>query len=97
MKSIAAGGTSSKTTIHINGKTYSSLEDLPAPLRAAVGGLTTFALNRAGAGAGESPAAESRFDPAAAAVRPEAMLTMKTILIAIGLAALLLVLLRLVL
>lgn len=97
MKSIASGGTSSKTTIHINGKTYSSLEDLPAPLRAAVGGLTAFALNRAGAGTSTSPGVDTGFEPAPEAVRPEAVLTMKTILVAIGLAALLLVLLRLVL
>jgi hypothetical protein len=97
VKSIASGGTGSKTTIHINGKTYSSLEDLPAPLRAIVGGLTTFALGRAGAGTSESPGADIRFEPAAAAVRPEAVLTLKTIFVAIGLAALLLFLLRLVL
>jgi hypothetical protein len=81
---MASGGTGSKTTIHINGKTYSSLEDLPAPLRAVASGLTAFALSRAG-------------EPQAAPVRPEAVLTMKTIFVAIGLAALLLVLLRLVL
>ena len=86
-KTLASGDRTTTTTIHINGKTYSSVEDLPAPLRAVVSGLTTFALNRAAGATGESEAA--------GAVRPEPVLSLKAIVVAIVLAAALYELVRL--
>ena len=83
LKTLAQGATTTKTTIHLNGKTYSSVEDLPAPLRAVVGGLTTFALNKASGGD-------------AGAVRPEPVVSPKMIVVGIALLVFLVWLARLV-
>jgi len=93
-KTLASGDRTTTTTIHINGKTYSSVEDLPAPLRAVVSGLTTFALNRA-AGATRETSETSETSEAAGAVRPEPVLSLKAIVVAIVLAAALYELVRL--
>ena len=87
-KALAQRGTATKTTVHINGKTYASVMDLPAPLRVVVGGLTALALK-------SMPGELS--GPNAEAVRPEPVLSVKKIVVAIGLAAMLLWLARLLL
>jgi hypothetical protein len=89
VKNALAPGAAHKTTIHINGKTYSSLEEMPAPLRAVVGGLTAFALKKAAGATADMPDAQSPAEVEAHAVQPEPVLSVKTIVVAAGLATLL--------
>jgi hypothetical protein len=75
------------TTITVNGHTYQN-QELPAPLRAVVSNLALAALKSAGEAKGEQPPVDS--------LRPEPMLSMKKVVIAIAVGALLVWLARVV-
>ena len=84
-KALASGTT--PTTIIINGKTFSSAESLSTPLRAIVRGLVYLALK-----SGDKAPSRLRDDTSVSppgALRPEPILGVKTLVILIGLAALL--------
>jgi hypothetical protein len=85
VQNALASGAVAKTTIYVNGKTYASMDEVPAPLRAVVAGLTSLAAK---------PLADAEREMREA-VRPEPILSFRRIVVAIGLAAVLLWLARL--
>ena len=72
------------TTIRINGETIANTDELPAPLRAVVRGLVDIAVK------GADGTASATYDDAVSqpgAVKPEPIFGVKTLLILLGLAA----------
>ena len=97
LRNALKSGTAPKTTIVINGTTYGSADELPTTVRAIVGGVTSLALDRMAEAAGDTPEAPGSPDPAADAVRPEPVLFLGKVVLAVGIAAFLFWIARLVL
>ena len=80
-KALESGATASSTTVTVNGRTYASLDEVPAPLRTVVRGRTSLVVRY-----GNPPTNEAGDRTG---LRPEPILSMKTVVLALGLAALL--------
>ncbi|HUC43149.1 MAG TPA: hypothetical protein VMR65_03845 [Candidatus Sulfotelmatobacter sp.] len=91
---VEVGGTALSGKITINGKTYASVQEMPAPLRAIVRGLTLMALNREDAATRSGPEPVAASLPAGDGPRPEPILSLKTVVFALGVAALLFLIAR---
>jgi hypothetical protein len=96
LESALKPGTPAKTTITINGKSYASLDEVPAPLRLLLRGVTAMATRAVQEAAGPSSGTTSPAAPAiegtspeAGILRPEPVLSMKKVLVFLGLAVLL--------
>ena len=85
-----------KTTIMVNGKPYASMDDVPAPLRLMLRGVAALAATQAGATTSAARQASPKAMPTAEALRPEPIVSPRTIVVALVLAALLFFLARLV-
>jgi hypothetical protein len=97
IESALQSGTPVRSEITFDGKTYASVEEMPAPLRTVVRLLESAALKDGDAEAGAAPeAAEPGVSIGGAepgmemggAVRPEPIVSARTFVIALGLAAL---------